>query len=287
MAWSLGKPQTIPGRWAARRTKTRRLCRAFLTATLLIAAGQAMAGCNGLQPARPVGGESPSDAGRRLFETARVEALPGTHDPDILADATTGAARPLLADYGPPRAPLAGWVISDDVVSARQGMFRAMKPAKLSDKMYMVPVLHQGRAVTDFELHLSNDGVWSTDSLDLTELDAGGRIPDEEEAVAKLHATLGPSAEVRTALLLPSGLVFAVGRSGEREAAVYLDVTTEGPGVVGFHKPLPETGALYTPEALATLLDPTTGSAEPLPDVKLSVAPSPAPLRTEQILAVG
>lgn len=59
---------------------------------------------------------------------------------------------------------------------------------------------------------------------------------------------------MRTAIFLPSGLVFAVGRNGEREAAVYLIFVNDGPGLGGFDNYLPETGTLFTPTELGVLL---------------------------------
>jgi hypothetical protein len=84
----------------------------------------------------------------------------------------------------------------------------------------------------------------------------GGRIYNIEQATIRLKETLGKAAEVRVALLLPSGLVFAVGRNGSKEAAVYLTSTNYGAGYKGFNKVLPNTGRLFTSKQLAELLKP-------------------------------
>lgn len=247
-----------------------------------------LTGCRSEEPVQPSSGETASEAGKRLFEAARTKAMAGTEHPDILAEATTGPAQPLLADYGWPDQTLAAWIMSDDAESAVSGMFQAMRPAKLSTRAYRVPVVFHGRSVKDFELFLTDDGQWVADNLDLTDPDAGGRIPEVEEGVAKLRGSLGAATEVRTALFLPSGLVFAVGKNAEREAAVYLAFADHGgPGVVGFNKDLPLTGTLYTPMQVARLLDPTTEGTESRADVELSARALEMPSPTEGVVRVG
>jgi hypothetical protein len=78
-------------------------------------------------------------------------------------------------------------------------------------------------------------------------------IYDIQQAGAELRHRLGAATQLRTAVLLPSGLVFVVGRNGEHEAAVYLTFFNAGPGVGSFDKRLPESGRLFTPQQLARL----------------------------------
>lgn len=199
-------------------------------------------------------GESPEEAAVRLFPAAYKSHMESTAYPDILAGATPGSPQPYSREYVHPGPTLASWAVPDAATAVQFGLFDAMKPLAMSDSAYLVPMLKDGRAVDEFDIYTESSGHWATEYGPMDPL-PGGQIHALEEATAKLHTELGEGAEVRRAVLLPSGLIMAVGKSGEREAAIYLDFVNDGPGIDGTYSGyLPLPGTLFTPDELAALL---------------------------------
>lgn len=203
---------------------------------------------------RAKNGETAARAARRLFPEEYALTMEITERPQVLKGATVGVPRAVNRDYHRPGPILASWIMPRDATSAETGMFRAMRPAQMSDSVFIVPMVKKGRSVCEFTIEL-DAGRWSGGS-GLTDPLPGGEVHDVEKATDELRRSLGKGTEVRLAIFLPSGLVFAVGRNSEREAAVYLTFNNAGPGVGSFDKYLPETGRLFTPAQLAKLLTP-------------------------------
>jgi hypothetical protein len=200
-------------------------------------------------PATAVDGETVAQAAVRLFAEQAQQALKTGQDRVLFEGSTPGEPRRLTGkDWGDSQLPVP-WVLPDDRRSATSGMFGAMRPNQMSDRLFLVSIEKNGRSAGEFYLTLDTTGHWISDRVDL----GPARIYDIEDATAKLVAILGPGTQVRTAVFLPSGLVFAVGNNGGREAAVYLIFVTFAPGVGGFDGLRPEDGTLLTPSDLAAL----------------------------------
>jgi len=204
-----------------------------------------------------VGGETPKQGAVRLFEEARAEDMAGTFHPEILREEEVGEPQVMTLEYYPGEY-VAQWILPNDIASVTSNMFEAMRPMMVSPSFYLVPIMYRGRCVDEFRMGLDEDGRWApaVGLIDLTDPDAGGQLADIEQATAKLRNHLGEATEVRAAMFLPSGLMFNVGRNGDREAAVYITFSNDGPGVGRFDKYLPETGRLFTPAELEDLLSP-------------------------------
>jgi hypothetical protein len=181
--------------------------------------------------------------------------LPDTERPQVLKGTSVGEPWAVARDYGDTQATVAAWTLPDDLHTAATGMFAAMTPTPQHDDHFIVPMLKAGRSVCEFEIERNAKGRWEWESC-LSDPLPGGEIYDAQSASAQLRDRLGTKAKVCVCVFLPSGLVFAVGHNGEREAAVYLTFELEGPGITGFDKYLPRTGRLYTPEELVKLLTP-------------------------------
>jgi hypothetical protein len=83
-----------------------------------------------------------------------------------------------------------------------------------------------------------------------------GEVWQLDQALANLRAALGNDATVRVAVFVPSGYVFAVGRSRGRELAALVDYAV-GPGVdVAADLEWPESRPVFTPAQLRELLAP-------------------------------
>jgi len=206
-------------------------------------------------PMAAPGGESPRQAATGLFADVYASLLnPGTTEhPDIVRGSRAGDPVPVSKDYFIPGQLLASWTLDtrDDVWS---DLFGAMRRSEMSTDSFVVPLMKDGVAVTEFDVRLDEDGRWQT-TVTLVDPLPAGRVHDLQVATASLEELLGPGTAVRPVLFLPSGLEFAVGKNGDREAAVYLGFVNYGPGVAGFNEYLPETGGVFTTSELRKLLD--------------------------------
>jgi len=200
-------------------------------------------------------GESAEQASRRLFPEAYQTALSSTLNPQVLEGAQPGPPAFVSQDYRVPGRTLVAWVLPNDARSVAAAMFAAMSPSAMDPAAAIVPMVRDGAAVGEFEIHTDDSGNWIRGAVRLDPL-PGGRPRDLETATAKLTSTLGTGTAVRPTIFLPSGLVFAVGNNGGHEAAVYLGFVNGGPGIKGFHKDLPERGTLFLPAELTRLLAP-------------------------------
>jgi hypothetical protein len=203
---------------------------------------------------RSKNGETLQSAANRLFKEAYKATTEATEEPEVVKDATVGKPRALSKDYYIPGRILIGWIAYDDIKTAKTGLFKVMKPARLSDHNFIVPMVKDNHAVCEFDLHINREGNWEYGTL-IGPL-PGGKIYDIEQATTRLKKELGQTSKVRVALLLPSGLVFAVGKNESKESAVYLACINGGDGYKGFHKVLPNTGQLCTADQLVELLTP-------------------------------
>jgi hypothetical protein len=178
-----------------------------------------------------------------------------TERPQVLKGASAGTPWPVARDYSAPGPTVAAWVLSNDASAATSGMFTAMQPTPQRNDYYIVPMVKDGRSVCEFEISRDDRGRWEAVG-GLSDPLPGGTVLDAESATRQLREELGTAAEVRFVVFLPSGLIFAVGCNGEREAAVYLTFNNAGPGITTFDKYLPRTGRLFSPDELARLLAP-------------------------------
>jgi hypothetical protein len=234
--------------------------RLMLTATCLVLVAFAASACGYQRSAsvvtstvlhNAVDGETPEAAAHRLYAEKFDYRRADLTSPETFAGATAGVPRAVVAGYHPGLVP-APWVLSNDRNSVRTGMFKAMYAGKMSDVLFVVPIMKQGSCVGQFDMGLDDTGHWSEGGI----LWEPGFISWADQADETLRGVLGSGTTVRIAVFLPSGLVFAVGNNRDREAAVYLTLFDYGPGLKGFHERLPETGRLYTPAELASLLTP-------------------------------
>jgi len=178
---------------------------------------------------------------------------------EVFRYGVAGNPEPMLLGYFPTGLP-AAWVVTDDLNVAPDNLFASMMPALLSRDRYLVPILQDGKPVSEFEMTL-RDGRWEVGRWP-AESSPTGHFHTRSLAESQLRETLGPNTQTRVALLLPSGLIFLVGNNGSQEAAVYLGFVDEGPGLTGFHKYLPPVGKLYEPEELGRLLTPGVSGQE-------------------------
>ncbi len=167
-------------------------------------------------------------------------------------NARPGSPAAVSRDYAMTEPILVRWVLPDDLRSVGAGMFGLMRPTPTSSRSFIVPVAAQGRTIAEFLVEQDAQGSW-----DVVEMAEG---PAQSAAFCSATRTLkrllGKGTVVRPVMFLPSGLAFAVGENGGREAAVYLTFVNEGAGVSGFDKYLPKTGRLFTPVQLQELLSP-------------------------------
>jgi len=201
-------------------------------------------------------GETAGHAVERLApEVVSGLLTPGsTEHPELVEGSTAATPVAMSADYFIPGRTLSAWVLPNDATSVDRGMFAAMRPASMSHTSVAVPLVKDGMIITEFELWI-DDGSWSVGETLVDPL-PGGQLHDYQEATSTLREALGPDVRVRPVMFLPSGLEFAVGDNGGREAAVYLTFNNAGPGIRGFDKYLPQSGKLFTPEQLKALLTP-------------------------------
>jgi hypothetical protein len=122
----------------------------------------------------------------------------------------------------------------------------------MSKTTLLVPVIKGGRTISEFEIRRDDSGTWEVVG-DLAEPLPSGAIRDLETAAARLRGALGAGTRVRPTVLLPSGLVFAIGDNAGREAAVLLLPARRGPGVVGFATPVPDVSQVLYPTQLGDL----------------------------------
>lgn len=197
-------------------------------------------------------GMTADEAAVRLFATAYAFHMEHTAYPGVLEGAGVGQAQPATRDYGLPGPILASWIIDYDPLAARS-LFEQMRPLEMSEVLYIVPMVKDGRSADEFDLFLDERGEWRTSWGPLDPL-PGGSIHNIEEATANLKGDLGQEAEVRVTLFLPTGLVFAVGRQKDREEAVYLSFVTDGIGHTAKDVRLPDVGQVFTSDQLRALL---------------------------------
>jgi hypothetical protein len=174
--------------------------------------------------------------------------------------ATAGEPQAFIKGYYPDSLPVP-WVVTDDLHVPSSGLFAAMRPSVQTTDAYLVPILQDGRAVSEFDM-VMEDGRWAVGSQ-LAEPKPAGFFLDVERARSALRKELGASAQTRVALLLPSGLVFVVGHQDAREAAMFISFFNQGPGLTGYDKYLPRGGTMYGPEELRGLLTPGGPSPQP------------------------
>jgi hypothetical protein len=206
-------------------------------------------------PSSAASAETPTHGAHRLFPDVYQFLLPDTERPQVLEGTHVGEPWAVARDYGDTESTVASWTLPDDLHAVTTGMLAAMAPTPQRDDHFIVPMVKDGRSVCEFDMERNAKGRWEWVSC-LSDPLPGGVIYDAQSASAQLRDELGTNAEIRFCVFLPSGLVFAVGSNGEREAAVYLTFNREGSGITGFDKRLPRTGNLYTPDELAELLTP-------------------------------
>lgn len=236
----------------------RRLVGAALVTVLLPVA---LLACGTPASVKSVDGETYQQAARRFFPEQYELLLnhPDLANPEDAEGAIMGPPQAFCGDYQYPRLNLAKWALPDARESTTTGMFEAMRPARMSDRHYVVPMMKEGRSVAEFDVWLDDTGHWVV-SFGVEDANwqrvPGGEIYNAEQAAEKLRRVLGAAAEVRTAVFLPSGWIFMVGRNGSREAAVQLGFVNAGPGVGVLDKRMPEEGQLFTTSELYELLAP-------------------------------
>ena len=206
-------------------------------------------------PASAPGGESPQQAAARLFDEVYAGLLsPGTTEhPDAVRGARAGAPVPVSKDYFMTSRLLASWTLDARDDDAWSNMFDAMRPSEMSTDSFIVAVMKDGVSASEFDVNLDESGRWQTGSV-LNDPLPGGQVYSLQDASKQLVELLGPGTFVRPVLFLPAGLEFAVGRNGDREAAVYLTFVNHGPDVGSFNQYLPEDGTMYTTSELRKLL---------------------------------
>jgi hypothetical protein len=197
--------------------------------------------------------ETPQQGARRLFAELVRDGSEGPYDEHAAA--------------GPPQAALVGyssvpaqWIIEDDWRVPDGRLFESMRRGTATTDFYIVPILQDGRAVSEFDMQLDG-GRWDLGAC-LAEKAPAGFFHDIEDAQTKLHAELGAGTRTRVALLLPSGLFFVVGDNGTREAAVYLIYSHAMPNWGGCRGQLPETGTLFGADELRRILTPSAPSSD-------------------------
>ena len=198
-------------------------------------------------------GETPAHAARRLFPDLLADALSSPGGSGIPKDATCGVPVTVSRDYIGDRPSLVRWTLPNDTRSTSGRMFAAMHHSPMSTTACVVPVTKNGRTITEFDLYFDSDQQWKAHDI-LTDVVPGGEVYAFEIATDKLRRTLGLAAAVRPVVLLPSGLVFAIGDNNGREAAVFLLSVNKRPGVVGFGGTPPTTDKVLTPSELNQLL---------------------------------
>ena len=132
-------------------------------------------------------------------------------------------------------------------------MFAAMWPISMTKSGFIVPMLKDGKAVSEFGVVLDEGGHWVCSEGVLASI-PGGFAHDLQDATATLRKALGYGTKVRPTIFVPSGLAFAVGDNQGREAAVFVWCTNHGKGIKGFDKELPNAGQLFSPVQLKRLL---------------------------------
>jgi hypothetical protein len=216
-----------------------------------------VAGCR--QSVAPA--ETPRKAASRLLAQTVLQSAGDGDERPYDESATAGEPQKVIAHYSPGPVP-APWAVEDDLHVRNGLLFASMKPSELASDYYVVPILQDGRLVSEFDM-VVEDGKWEVSQW-LAEARPAGLLYNIQQARAKLTSTLGPGTQTKVALFLPSGLYFVVGHHGSQEAAVYLTFSNAGPGVTGYDKYLPTTGTLYSPDDLRGLLTP--GGPGPVPD---------------------
>ncbi len=205
-------------------------------------------------------GETAEQAAKRLFPRAyrqALEAAESRSERELLEGTTPGEPAPLAVDYETGGRMLVQWVLPDDLHAATGNMFAAMWPIAMLKDGFVVPMVKDGRSVSEFGICLNDHGRWVLEcEQGWIGFVPGGWVRGLQRASEKLEKLLGPGTIVRPVMFVPSGLAFAVGDNQGREAAVFLSWVEYGPGVEGFHKQFPEVGQLYTPAQLKKLLTP-------------------------------
>lgn len=210
----------------------------------------------------PLTKETAAEAAQRLFPGVCETALALADNPEALRGARPGRPVAVSRDYAAGRPTIADWVLPNDARAVSGEMFAKMRPSAVTTSTALVPVLKNRSTISEFLMSRDESGDWQS-AGDLVLPPPGGAIHDFEIASAKLRKTLGTNARIRPVVLLPSGLVFAVGHSSKGEAAVLLTMVGRGPGITGFALPAPEVGQLLSVSELRALLN-TQPKANPL-----------------------
>jgi hypothetical protein len=207
-------------------------------------------------------GETPETAAWRLFHAAYERYLPYARPRSAFEGATPGPIIPISAEYPDPahpgvvlERPLVSWILPNDHKAVSGDMFEAMWPSAMKTDEFFVPMVKDGRVV--FRLYaMQKNGHW-IDAWQLYSIPPSVfRVEPYEwdTAAVRLREALGPETEVRATVLVPSGLVFAVGNNRGRQAAVSMGWTDSGKGIEGFHGTYPDRGEFFTQEELEELL---------------------------------
>jgi hypothetical protein len=199
-------------------------------------------------------GESPEQAAARLFPAARAQELALGASPQALKGAKSGRPVPVARDYNWDGR-VARWVLPEDQQAVSGNMFAAMWPLAMSKDAFFAPFVKHGKVIGQYYVELHGDS-WAyepalSSSLHMYQLYAL-QVADD-----KLRRELGPQTTVRPVAFVPSGLVFAVGDNGVREAAALLGRTWMGPGIGDVTQTkVPPAGIILTPAELKELLAP-------------------------------
>jgi hypothetical protein len=210
-------------------------------------------------------GETPEHAARRLFPADYAQQMASTDSPEVLEGARPGRPVPIAEEYGQ-GVVLARWLLPGGADAVSGDMFAAMWPAAMRKDSFLVPMVKDGRVVSQFPVQL-REGHWVDSSLvsyPADEIDPKSVLPfgdayQLDRATAEVKALLGPGTQVRPVIFLPSGLCFVVGDNEGREAAAYFTYANLGPGVgplEQYARDLPSPGQVFTPAQLKALFSP-------------------------------
>lgn len=189
--------------------------------------------------------ESPEHAAQRLLPQAVAVERGADSRLTTAALATSRIAtlEPVILGYHDGISPVSvPWIVTNDTSALRGDLFAAMRPSLASTDTFVVPVYVEDKLRLEFDMEFS-EGHW--------QLTGAGESSDS--AASLLIRRLGPGTQVRRALLLPSGLIFDVGKNGSHQALLMATLFNSGPGVNGFDGFLPWDEVL-TPKQLRVLL---------------------------------
>lgn len=198
-------------------------------------------------PADAPDGETPEQAVRRFFPEVLSEELAAWHPEHLFDGARPGKALPISRDYDS----LAQWVLPNDSAAVRGKLFPAMWPLAMKKRTFLATIVNDRETLCEYRVR--RDGRrWERCESVMRE----GEVWQLDQALADLRDALGDDATVRVAVFVPSGYVFAVGRSRGQELAALVGYAV-GPGVdVEADLEWPESPKVLTPAQLRGLLTP-------------------------------